>query len=295
MNTRPFRSWDDLPAMQAVCSALLLATPGRAVAHPGDIAWWVGWPSQTVERLAERFLLLEEGGRVIGFASVMHDDADLSVFVDPSIADSRAAIDFEDQALEWASRNGVRVRWVEFEDETNAVQRWLGRGFLPAEEAYLNLTRKLDVEGPDGVEDTRVQPVGDDDVVDRASITHAAFGSPKPFDEYAASYAAFRETPAYPHGWDLLLRDPEAGAASCCIAWPDPVSRSGTFEPVASHPRVHGRGFGKVLLLDGIRRFAQAGMTWAIVGVDVNNPRAEALYRSVGFLPDRTLRIYERP
>jgi hypothetical protein len=35
-------------------------------------------------------------------------------------------------------------------------------------------------------------------------------------------------------------------------------------------------------------------MTYAIVGVDVANPGAEALYRSVGFQPDRVLRVYER-
>jgi GNAT superfamily N-acetyltransferase len=292
---RPYRGWDDLPAMQAVCSAKLLAAPGRAVAHPGDIAWWVGWPPSSVERLAEEFLLLEDGDQVVGFASVMHDDSDLSVFVLPALADTETASDFEDEALTWASRGDISVRWVEFEDEITAVQRWHDRGFRPTQEAYLNLTRALDDVDRDSDADERVRPVGDDDVEGRASITHAAFGSLKPFDEYAANYAAFRGSPAYPHGWDLLLRDPDVGAAACCIAWPDPVSHSGTFEPVASHPKVHGRGFGKALLLDGIRRFAEAGMTWAIVLVDVDNPRAEALYRSVGFEPDRTLRVYGRP
>jgi Acetyltransferase (GNAT) family. len=73
-----------------------------------------------------------------------------------------------------------------------------------------------------------------------------------------------------------------------------PVSRAGTFEPVATHPDLHRRGFGRALLLDGLRRFAAAGMTYAIVGAVIENPRAEALYRSVGFLPDRLLREYER-
>jgi hypothetical protein len=35
-------------------------------------------------------------------------------------------------------------------------------------------------------------------------------------------------------------------------------------------------------------------MTFAIVGVEVGNTPAEALYRSVGFRPDRMLRAYER-
>ena len=134
-----------------------------------------------------------------------------------------------------------------------------------------------------------------DDIEDRAAITHAAFEAPEPFDRYLADYAAFFASPAYPHGWDLLLRDTDGRAAACCIAWPDPVSRAATFEPVATHPDLHGQGFGRALLLEGLRRFAAAGMTYAIVGVDVDNAPAKALYRSVGFRPDRVLRAYERP
>jgi ribosomal protein S18 acetylase RimI-like enzyme len=293
METRPFQGWDDLPAMQAVCSAMLLAVPGRTVAHPGDIAWWVGWPPKSEEQLAESFLLLDDDEGVVGFASLTHD-ADLSVFVRPALAHTQAAVEFEDEALAWASRGDVSVRWVEFEDELAAIKRWHDRGFRPTDEGYLNLTRALTEADRDIEPDERIQPVGDDDARGRASITHAAFGSPLPFEEYAANYAIFRGSPAYPHGSDLLLRDSDGRAAACCIAWLDPVSGAGTFEPVATHPDMHRRGFGRVLLLDGIRRFAEAGMTYAIVGVDVDNPRAEALYRGVGFESDRTLRVYAR-
>jgi ribosomal protein S18 acetylase RimI-like enzyme len=294
MVTRPYRGWDDLRAMQAVCSARLLASPGRAAAHPGDIAWWVGWPPKSAERLAGAYLLWEEDDEAVGFATMPHE-GDLSVFVSPALADTEAAADFEDEALAWASRGDAPVRWTEFEDETAAVERWRGRGFRPTHEGYMNLTRTLDDVVDEGGGDDRVQPVGDDDVEDRASITHAAFGNRKPFAQYASEYAGFRASPAYPFGWDLLLRDGEDRAAACCIAWPDPISHAGTFEPVATHPDMHRRGFGRALLLDGLRRFAAAGMTYAIVGVDVENSSAEALYHSVGFQSDRVLRAYARP
>ena len=64
---------------------------------------------------------------------------------------------------------------------------------------------------------------------------------------------------------------------------------------MATHPDLHGHGFGKAVLTEGLRRFAAAGMTSVIVGVEVGNTPAEALYRSVGFRPDRMLRVYERP
>jgi ribosomal protein S18 acetylase RimI-like enzyme len=241
------------------------------------------------------FLLLEDDDDAIGFATFDPDEGDLSVFVSPALTNSDGAADFEDAALAWASRGEVPVRWIEYEDETAAVGRWSRRGFRPIDGGYLNLTRTIDDLDREAARDDRVRPVGDDDVDGRASVTHAAFGSQKPFAEYAADYARFRGSPAYPQGWDLLLRDGEGRAAACCIAWPDPVSRVGTFEPVATHPELHRRGHGRGLLLDGLRRFAGAGMTYAIVGVEVDNPGAEALYRSVGFRPDRVLRMYERP
>jgi ribosomal protein S18 acetylase RimI-like enzyme len=292
--TRPFRDWDDLRAMQAVCSAGLLASPGRAAAHPGDIAWSAGWPRHPAERLAEMFLLWEQGDRLSGFAAFMPDDGDLSVFVTPDLRESDEAIGFEETVVGWASGQGGPVLWAEFEDETAAVERWRARGFRPTEAGYLNLTRSLDEEDH-RPRDDRVQPVGEDDVEDRAAVTHAGFEVTMPFAEYTAAYAGFRGSPAYPHGWDLLLRDADGRPAACCIAWTDAVSRAGTFEPVAAHPDMHRRGFGTALLLDGIRRFAEAGMTYAIVGVEVDNPGAEALYRSVGFAPDRLLRVYEHP
>src|ERR1700675_2338487 len=137
ISTRPYRGWDDLTAMQAVCSARLVASPGRAAAHPGDMAWWVAWPPRPVERLAETFLLLEVGQEVVGFAATEHEGTDLSVFVSPSLTDTEAAAEFEDEALMWASRGDTAVRWIEFEDEAAAVERWRGRGYLPTDVGFL--------------------------------------------------------------------------------------------------------------------------------------------------------------
>jgi len=245
--------------------------------------------------MAKMFLLWEQGDEVVGFAAFQPEERDLAVFVSPAFAETEAAIAFEDEAREWASRGDAPLRWTNFEDEAGAVRRWGDHGYRPTDVAYLNLTRSLQDVVEQGMADERIRPVGDLDVLDRASITHAAFGSPQPFADYAADYAGFRASPAYPHGWDLLLRDSDGRAAACCIAWPDARSRAGTFEPVATHPDLHRRGFGRALLMDGLRRFAAAGMTYAIVGVEVDNPSAEALYRSVGFRPDRVLRAYERP
>lgn len=294
MDVRQWRGWEDLPSMQALCSARLLAGPGRANAHPGDIAWWAGWPRKSDEALADTFLLWEVRGELAAFAARDAGEGDLAVFTDPAHAETPDAIAFEEAALAWASRGDEPVQWVEFEDEDGAVGRWRDRGYRPTPVGYLNMTVSLEDVDADAPLDDRVRPVRDDDATDRAAITHAAFQSDRPLTDYAADYDSFRASPAYPVGSDLLLRDDDGQAVACCIAWVDPVSRAATFEPVATHPAFHGRGFGKALLLDGLRRFAAAGMTYAIVGVVVGNTPAESLYGSVGFRPDRTLRVYQR-
>ena len=136
---RPFRGWDDLHAMESLCSAILLASPGRASVHPGDIAWWVGWRVD-MDKRGDSFLLWEVEEEVVGFAAV--DDGDLAVFVSPARAGTPAAVNFEDAALAWAGRDDAPVRWVEFEDD-DAVARWRDRGLRPTDEAYPNLVRPL--------------------------------------------------------------------------------------------------------------------------------------------------------
>ena len=101
-------------------------------------------------------------------------------------------------------------------------------------------------------------------------------------------------SPAYPAGWDLVARTDDGEAAACCIAWPDPVSRVGVFEPVATHPRHVRRGFGGAVVREGLRRLRAAGMTRAIVRTPLGNPGADAFYRSVGFVPTHVERAYVR-
>src|SRR5512141_1079980 len=66
---------------------------GRAAAHPGDIAWWAGWPPLSLGGLAETFLLWEADGEVRGFAACRPEDGDLSVFVVPALPDTGVAAD----------------------------------------------------------------------------------------------------------------------------------------------------------------------------------------------------------
>ena len=79
------------------------------------------------------------------------------------------------------------------------------------------------------------------------------------------------------------MRAPDGRGASACTIWLDPVNRIGLFEPVATHPDFQGRGLGKAVIAEGLRRLRAAGMDRAILGFDPDNTAARALYSSLGF------------
>ena len=76
---------------------------------------------------------------------------------------------------------------------------------------------------------------------------------------------------------------PDGRGASACTIWFDPVNAVGLFEPVGTHPDFQGKGLGKAVMAEGMRRMKAAGMRRAIVGFDPNNAAALALYTSLGF------------
>ncbi len=76
---------------------------------------------------------------------------------------------------------------------------------------------------------------------------------------------------------------PDGRGASACTIWLDPLNAVGLFEPVGTHPDFQGKGLGKAVMAEGMRRVKAAGMRRAIMGFDPTNAAALALYTSMGF------------
>ncbi|MGZ4149803.1 MAG: GNAT family N-acetyltransferase [Actinomycetota bacterium] len=68
----------------------------------------------------------------------------------------------------------------------------------------------------------------------------------------------------------------------------------GAFEPVATHPDLQRLGYGRAVLLAGLRLMGDAGMRAAMVATYASNTAARALYRSVGFHDERVLGAFAR-
>jgi mycothiol synthase len=128
----------------------------------------------------------------------------------------------------------------------------------------------------------------------RARVTYGAYGSKGDWEENAAKYAQFIGSAGYDGERDLFVRSPDGRGASACTIWFDPVNKVGLFEPVGTHPDFQGKGLGKAVMAEGLRRMKAAGMTRAIVGFDPTNAAALALYTSMGFRASAYFAMYRK-
>ncbi len=117
----------------------------------------------------------------------------------------------------------------------------------------------------------------------RAWVTYGAFNYEMDWEMYAAMYGKFMESVVYEGDRDLFICSPDGRGASACTIWFDEVNGIGLFEPVATHPDFQGKGLGKAVMAEGMRRMKAAGMSRAVLGFDPNNAAALALYSSLGF------------
>ena len=97
------------------------------------------------------------------------------------------------------------------------------------------------------------------------------------------AYERLRAAPGFLPDLDLVLVSPEETFASYCICWFDAPSRSGVFEPVGTHPDFQGRGLGRYVMREGLRRLQARGATTATVSTAAFNRRAIGLYEAVDF------------
>jgi ribosomal protein S18 acetylase RimI-like enzyme len=105
-------------------------------------------------------------------------------------------------------------------------------------------------------------------------------------------YAEIRRSPHYDAELDVVLDVGDGTFASYCICWTDWPTRVGSFEPVGTRPEWRGRGVGREVIYEGLRRLRDKGMRRARVGTAGFNAPAQALYESCGFERIGTCRTF---
>lgn len=95
-------------------------------------------------------------------------------------------------------------------------------------------------------------------------------------------YQNVQRCPLYRRDLDIVAVAEDGAIASFCTVWFDDVTRTGVFEPVATHPDYQRRGLASAVMAEGLRRLRWYGADLATVGS--YSEAAGRTYAAMGFV-----------
>lgn len=261
------------------------ARGGAAYMHVGDLLWGMRMHTQMRPERDHRIWFDENGG-VAGFAR-LYPPADFMAQVAPSL---RGTGVLEDEMLTWAlaarsqhigaGQPAPPITTAAAGSDTATIAWLQSQGFAPNGDDLVILTRPLldpveRVALTDGAVARAV--AGEAEYPERVSIHREVWA---PSRVTAEGYALTRGAPGYEPELDLAVALPDGTFAAYCVCWLDPVNRVGEFEPVGTRPAYRRKGYGRAVLLEGMRRMRERGMREAIVYCKAHNVD---FYQTAGF------------
>ena len=302
LQARPYRDATDLAHMKQLLMAGSQANISASYMHPGLLDYHTHYPDMRyppAEQANRRNLRLwenmeEEPPTLAAWAIFSRLEASFDLFVQPALHGTPRHEAVMDEYVAWAEARareaGLKqiMPWWAMAYDKVLARLHQAHGFVVAAEVGVPaplFERTLDalptIPLPAGFTVQGVSNPADGRL--RAQVTHGAFSAHDEWEGYAAEYARFIGSAVYDGERDLFVRSPDGRGASACTIWLDPINNVGLFEPVGTHPDFQGKGLGKAVMAEGLRRMKAAGMTRAIVGFDPTNAAALALYTSMGF------------
>jgi mycothiol synthase len=296
IQARPYRKPMDLVYMRQLLMAGAQAQIPASYTHPGCLDWGTQYPPDE-ERNRRNLQLWERTDEdlpmLAAWAIFLQNEGTFDLFVHPLLHGTPLHETIMDEYMAWTE---VRAReaglqqitpfWAMEYDQV-LVRLMQARGFevVPVDPPVPLFERVLDelptvsllpgftVQGVSNLADGRL----------RATILHSHFNPNGDWAAFWAEYQQFMGSAVYDGARDLFVRSPNGQGASACTIWFDPMNAVGLFEPVSTHPDFQGKGLGKAVMAEGLRRMKAAVMRRAIVGFDPNNVAALALYTAMGF------------
>jgi mycothiol synthase len=305
MKVRTYQNIDDLYAMLNLLDEGRNVNNGTYYAHRGDLQWWLFYTYTPQEVWQKNIRLWFDNSQLIGWALLTPEEKTFDVFVHSSISHTALEEKILLSAInEMANEDELNVGLVDENDSWRI--HWLEKnGFIRSEDYYQLFQRLLsDVStrlNPSPIPDSTLptdyslrHSRGVDDAELRSVASASAFKSKKPFDEYIVRTKNFMQSPVYVPEHEIFVVSPNQEVASFCIVWTDELNKVGHFEPVGTHPDYQGRGLGKNLLHEGLRRLKSEGMREADVFTNHDNQAAIRLYESVGFQKSKKLLTFTK-
>lgn len=237
----------------------------------------------------------DEQGRLVGYAIAQKPFWTLDYFAHPAAR----AEGLEERILAWGMErwpqmmprsNGRLALWLDVrEDQPERIALLERLGFARDEWSTLHLQQPLArVLPPPAVpEGFSIRPLaGGAEVSAYVALHRAAFESNTMTVDWRRQTL---ESPQYVPALDLVAVDADGALAGFCICWLSQRANehngsvAGQVEPTGVRPDLQGRGLGRALLLEGLRRLQAHGATTAYVDCDGENDVGLKHYESAGF------------
>jgi len=295
---RPPRD-DDFDAILALLNAHQLAAFGEASETAEDLRTWLTSPSVELDR---DIRLLEQEGRLVGYADVDPNGAEPSVWwcdvkVDPNV-DAGGALGVLVGWLEERAQEGDLRIWTAAQDD-RVVHAFERLGFATVRHSY---RMEIELGGPrrepswpTGISTRTVTP--DDGRLVYDLVLEVWQDTWDPMDETFEEWQHWTTgAPAYdPTLWFLAGDGNEVAGFSLCREDPnDP--RAGHVATLGVRRPWRRQGLGEALLQHSFREFERRGYSRATLGVDAASPTgATRLYERAGMTMYRDTVFLERP
>jgi mycothiol synthase len=133
---------------------------------------------------------------------------------------------------------------------------------------------------PDGY--TFTSAVEETDALRRVNAGHAGFHpEEEALKEVPEHFTRMEQAPLFRPELELMTQYQDGTLTSFCVVWYDEMTKTGMFEPVATHGSHRRRGLGKAMLLEGLRRLQGMGAECAFV--ESYGDQRKAFYHAAGF------------
>jgi ribosomal protein S18 acetylase RimI-like enzyme len=299
-NPRLYAGYQDLIAIQNLQRVGLRAFPHSYV-HPGDIEWWFFYNPRGEPPEKSVFLWEDDHANLLGWMIVYPRFMLTDMAVQPHLRGS----DLEDAMIDHAEahlRPHVTTETPEYEfgsvfgDYPSLSQRLTQRGYASTPNIMM-FQQALSSPLMTPSLPTGYRFLDKMDVhykAERATVHYSAFTPTSVMTpDY---YQQFMQTaPSYRPENDVVIMASDGRFVAFAMTWADTELERGEFEPVGTHQDFHRQGFGKAVMLEGLRRLQAQGMTVASVTCDAQKAGNIAFYQSCGFTPVNTIYRFNKP